>query len=496
MNASATVLRRVVDRLVAPAAAVLILAVPAVVPSAALAASSGVWGTITSAPQVLLDPRLPQGDYGTNANVAVAPMGLRLNPGWQVTDCQTMLFAPVALNQDPNMMKRNPIRSSLNDQRALPFGNGLDWIGLRTLRTVPRYLTNHYLMALVSCSMSGPNGATDNTLSFSSVAGPLVAETAYIPGKPSVQLDSRQGNKLRLGDTFTVKAPMSFANPIFAADERMTSRRLAGAYVDRQGQECGVPYFTQVRDLATSGRELEARFTIPPNETLVGKYFCVIQSVITDAGRASSSAAYVLIHGRQGSPDPTPAADQPADPSANADPGQPVDPAPSNTPQEQVPAAESPQQPDASSAQSPAASTTPESITTVDSSLTELARAAGVDTSISPIVNTSGNGTRDSQTLRLTIPAVQKKKKSIPLAAVLTPGQPGSVTFTLTRLTPSGAWVVGKVKTGRLNAQGKVKTQWILDPKKPSGAYTVVATFTPKAAGVPGLTVTQPVTVR
>lgn len=91
---------------------------------------------------------------------------------------------------------------------------------------------------------------------------------------------------------------------------------------------------------------------------------------------------------------------------------------------------------------------------------------------------------------------IQEKDRAIPLIADVTPKRRGTVTFTLTRVTPKGKWIIGKVKVAKVNAKGQARSRWILEGTKPSGPYTVVASFRPATSGVPGLTVTQAITVQ
>lgn len=115
---------------------------------------------------------------------------------------------------------------------------------------------------------------------------------------------------------------------------------------------------------------------------------------------------------------------------------------------------------------------------------------------VAPIVNTEGSGANGAQSLTLTVPDVQKKNTKIALKASVSPKAAGKVTFTLARKTPKGAWVVGKVKTATVGGKGKASSKWVLETKKPAGAYTVVASFVPKKKGAAGVTVTKAITVQ
>ena len=125
-----------------------------------------------------------------------------------------------------------------------------------------------------------------------------------------------------------------------------------------------------------------------------------------------------------------------------------------------------------------------------------LAVAAKVNVNVAPIVNTEGSGANGAQSLTLTVPDVQKKNTKIPLKASVSPKAAGKVTFTLARQTPKGAWVVGKVKTATVGGKGKASSKWVLETKKPAGAYTVVASFVPAKKGAAGVTVTKAITVQ
>jgi hypothetical protein len=220
-----------------------------------------------------------------------------------------------------------------------------------------------------------------------------------------------------------------------------------------------------------------------------GKFLRLTQTAATSTGALTSPAVYSLVT-RQ------PAVGQAlVDPPAGADPDAAV-------PQQvgeaaAVPGAAPNAQADAGAQNQAAAAPAGQAAAPVDASaLGALAGAARVNVEIAPIVNTEGEGANGAQSLKLTTPAVQKKNTKIPLVAVLSPKAAVKVTFTLTRVTPKGKWIVGKVKTATVNARGKASSKWVLEPKKPAGAYTVVASFVPKQKGAPGVTVTKAITVQ
>ena len=98
-------------------------------------------------------------------------------------------------------------------------------------------------------------------------------------------------------------------------------------------------------------------------------------------------------------------------------------------------------------------------------------------------------------TLRLRIPVNQKRGRVQRLRASVSPVGRGTVRFVLVRLTPAGAYVVGKSQRATLH-DGRARTRWTLARSKPAGAYVVVGTYTPRRAGRPGVSVTKAITVR
>jgi hypothetical protein len=272
-----------------------------------------------------------------------------------------------------------------------------------------------------------------------------------------------------------------------AANQQLTARTVLACFVANRGDGCGAA--RQVLNLQPVVNQQRVRVWIP--RAAAGQFLRVTQSATTSTGVVASPAAFRAI-GRNPAVGPA-RVDPPAgaDPNANvpqqageaapAD-GQGGNPAPAD-PGAANPAPENPQ------AAVPGAAPNAGSVGA-------LVAAARVDAAVAPIVSTEGEGANGAQSLKLTVPAVQVKNKKIPLAAVVTPRTPGVVTFTLARVTPKGKWIIGKVKTATVNKAGKASSRWILEPKKPAGAYTVVASFVPKQSGAAGVTVTTPITVR
>ncbi len=125
-----------------------------------------------------------------------------------------------------------------------------------------------------------------------------------------------------------------------------------------------------------------------------------------------------------------------------------------------------------------------------------LAAGAGFDLTASPLAGTAGVGTNAGTTLRLRIPLTQTRGKVLPLRAYISPKAAGSLKFVLMRKTASGKLVVGKVKTATV-VKGNARAAWILAKSKPSGAYTVYASYRPaKGSRAKGVTVSQAVRVR
>lgn len=284
-----------------------------------------------------------------------------------------------------------------------------------------------------------------------------------------------------------VTAPLSGA---LTPGQEIRSRFVLACFVANRGDACGA-----------ERRRLELRPTIDLQKVRVwipsaaaGKFLRLTQTVTTSTNAPSSPAVYSFVT-RQ------PAVGQAlVDPPAGADPN-------ANAPQQvgdvaAVPAAEQNAPADAGAANQGAAAAPPAggqaaAPAAIDpGALSALASAARVNLDVAPIVNTEGEGANGAQSLKLTTPAVQKKNTKIPLSAVVSPKAAGKVTFTLTRVTPKGVWIVGKVKTANVNSRGKATSKWVLEPKKPAGAYTVVASFVPKQQGVPGVTVTKAITVQ
>ena len=283
-----------------------------------------------------------------------------------------------------------------------------------------------------------------------------------------------------------VTAPLSGS---LAAGQQIRSRIVLACFVADRGDACGA-----------ERRRLELRPTIELQKVRVwipssaaGKFLRLTQTVATNTGAPSSPAVYTYVI-RQ------PAVGQAlVDPPAGADanaavPQQVGDVAavPADAGAQNAPVDAGAQNPGAAApaAQAPAAAP-------VDAgALGALAAAARVDLEVAPIVNTEGEGANGAQSLKLNMPVVQKKNTKIPLSAVLSPKAAGKVTFTLTRVTPKGKWIVGKVKTATVNARGKASSKWVLEPKKPAGNYTVVASFVPKQKGALGVTVAKAITVQ
>lgn len=142
---------------------------------------------------------------------------------------------------------------------------------------------------------------------------------------------------------------------------------------------------------------------------------------------------------------------------------------------------------------SPSTSSSSEQSTTT-AQATALAAAAGVDVQRSPVAGTTGLGTVSGLTMRLTTPTIQPRAARHRLDARITPRQKGRVRFVLTRTGPRGAVAIGKVKTAAVR-RGRAATSWVLEARKPVGSYVVIATFTPRRAGAPGITVTQAIRV-
>lgn len=279
-----------------------------------------------------------------------------------------------------------------------------------------------------------------------------------------------------------VTAPLSGA---LAADQRITNRYVLACFVAARGDACG-----------DERRRIELRPVIDLQKVRVwipssaaGKFLRLTQTVTTTTTAPSSPAVFTVITKQ-------PAVGQAlVDPPAGADPN-------AAAPQQvgEVAAVPAPNAQGGAGAQNQAGAAPAEqaaSPAAVDAgALGALAAAARVNLEVAPIVNTEGEGANGAQSLSLSIPGVQTKNRKIPLSATVAPATAGTVTFTLTRVTPKGKWIVGKVKAATVNAKGKASAKWVLETKKPSGAYTVVASFVPKEKGKAGVTVTKAITVK
>ena len=283
-----------------------------------------------------------------------------------------------------------------------------------------------------------------------------------------------------------VTAPLSGA---LAPGQQITARVVLACFVDNRGDRCGAE--RRRMDLRPVIDLQKVRVWIP--SSAAGTFLRVAQTVTTNTGASTSPVVFMSVS-RQ------PAVGQAlVDPPAGADPN-------AAAPQQvgeaaAVPAdAGVPNAPADAGAQNPGAAApageAPAAAPVDASALGALASAARVNVDVAPIVNTEGEGANGAQSLKLTIPGVQKKNTRIPLSATVSPKAAGKVTFTLTRVTPKGKWIVGKVKTATVNARGKATSKWVLEPKKPAGNYTVVASFVPTQKGAPGVTVTKAITVQ
>ena len=283
-----------------------------------------------------------------------------------------------------------------------------------------------------------------------------------------------------------VTAPLSGA---LAPGQQITGRVVLACFVDNRGDRCGDE--RRRMDLRPVIDLQKVRVWIP--SAAAGKFLRVVQTVTTTTGPSGSPVVFTVVS-RQAA-----IGQALVQPPAGADPNvaapQQVGEAaavPAEAGAQNAPVDAGAQNPGAAApaAQAPAAAP-------VDAgALGALAAAARVDLEVAPIVNTEGEGANGAQVLKLTIPAVQKKNTRIPFSAIVSPKTAGTVTFTLTRVTPKGKWIVGKVKTATVNARGKASSKWVLEPKKPAGNYTVVASFVPKQKGAPGVTVTKAITVQ
>jgi len=332
--------------------------------------------------------------------------------------------------------------------------------------------------AVTPVDPAAPGGANPNAGGNAANAQPLGASRVIVTPVNS--------NDVKPLGAVEVTAPLSGA---LAAGQRITNRFVLACFVANRGDGCG-----------DERRRLELRPEIDLQKVRVwipssaaGKFLRLTQTVVTSTGAPSSPAVYSLVT-RQ------PAVGQAlVDPPAGADPNAAV-------PQQvgeaaAVPAdAGAPNAPAEAGAPNPGAAApaveAPAAAPVDAGALGALASAARVNVEVAPIVNTEGEGANGSQSLKVTIPAVQKKNTRIPLSATLSPKAAGTITFTLTRVTPKGKWIVGKVKTATVNARGKASSKWVLEPKKPAGAYTVVASFVPTQKGAPGVTVTKAITVQ